>query len=169
MKKIIITCILAMSAVNAFAYETPAKTASAPTLNIVETAVAAGTFKTLATALQAAGLVETLKGKGTFTVFAPTDAAFAKLPSATLTNLLKPENKALLAKILTYHVVGSVVLAKDVKAGEVKTLEGSNLTISTKNGVFLNGTSQVTSTDIKATNGVIHVIDAVVLPASVKL
>ena len=169
MKKIIIACILAMSAVTAFAYGTPAKTASAPTLNIVETAVAAGKFKTLATALQAAGLVETLKGKGTFTVFAPTDAAFAKLPSATLTKLLKPENKALLAQILTYHVVGSVVLAKDVKAGEVKTLEGSNLTVSTKDGVLLNGTSKVTATDIKATNGVIHVIDAVILPASVKL
>jgi uncharacterized surface protein with fasciclin (FAS1) repeats len=169
MKKIIIACILAMSFLNAFAYETPAKTAPASTLNIVDTAIAAGTFKTLATALQAAGLVETLKGKGSFTVFAPTDAAFAKLPSAVLTKLLKPENKALLAQILTYHVVGSVVLAKDVKAGDVKTLEGSNLTISTKDGVMLNGTSKVTVTDIKATNGVIHVIDAVILPASVKL
>lgn len=169
MKKIIIACIITLSSVSTFAYETPSKAAPAPTLNIVETAVAAGTFKTLATALQAAGLVETLKGKGTFTVFAPTDAAFAKLPAATLTKILKPENKALLAQILTYHVIGSVVLAKDVKAGEVKTVEGSNLTISIKDGVLLNGTSKVTATDIKATNGVIHVIDAVILPASVKL
>lgn len=165
----IVACIVAISSLTAFAYGTSTKAAPAATLNIVETAVAAGTFKTLATALQAAGLVDTLKGKGTFTVFAPTDAAFAKLPSATLEKLLKPENKALLAQILTYHVIGSVVMAKDVKAGEVKTVEGSNVTISTKDGVTLNGSSKVTATDIKATNGVIHVIDAVILPASVKL
>lgn len=169
MKKILIASILALSSLTAFAYGTAAKKVPATTLNIVETAVAAGTFKTLATALQAAGLVDTLKAAGTFTVFAPTDAAFAKLPSATLDKLLKPENKALLTQVLTYHVVGSVVMAKDVKAGDVKTLEGSNLVVTTKDGVMLNGTSKVTATDIKATNGVIHVIDTVVLPASLKL
>ena len=169
MKKIIFASILAIVCASPFAYAIPTKTAQAATLNIVDTAVAAGSFKTLATALQAAGLVDTLKGPGTFTVFAPTDAAFAQLPDGTLTKLLKPENKALLVKVLTYHVIGSVVMAKDVKAGEVKTVEGSSLVISTKKGVMLNGTSKVTATDIKATNGVIHVIDKVLLPASVKL
>lgn len=137
--------------------------------NIVETAVAAGNFKTLATALKAAGLVDTLQGKGPFTVFAPTDAAFAKLPAGTLEKLLKPEQKSVLAQILKYHVVGSTVMAKDVKAGNVATVEGSDLVVSTKGGVTLNGASKVTATDIKASNGVIHVIDSVVLPAGLKL
>lgn len=170
MKKTVLALFLVISSLNAFSYDTKtAKTVTASQLNIVDTAVAAGNFKTLAAALGAAGLVETLKGAGPFTVFAPTDAAFAKLPAGTLEKLLKPENKAQLIQILTYHVVGAAVLAKDVKAGDVKTVEGSNLVITTKNGVTLNGNAKVTATDIKASNGVIHVIDTVVLPAGLKL
>jgi uncharacterized surface protein with fasciclin (FAS1) repeats len=129
--------------------------------DIVDTAVAAGQFKTLATALQAAGLVDTLKGKGPFTVFAPTDAAFAKLPAGTVEALLK--DKAKLTAILTYHVVPGKVMAKDVKAGEVKTVNGQNLTLATTGGVTVNG-AKVIQADVAASNGVIHVIDTVVLP-----
>lgn len=129
--------------------------------DIVDTAVAAGNFKTLAAALQAAGLVDTLKGPGPFTVFAPTDAAFAKVPKAQLDALLK--DKAALTKVLTYHVVPGKVLAKDVKAGKVKTVQGSELTVSTTGGVKVDN-ANVTTTDIVASNGVIHVIDTVVLP-----
>ncbi len=129
--------------------------------DIVDTAVAAGNFKTLATALQAAGLVETLKGKGPFTVFAPTDEAFAKVPKDQLDALLK--DKAALTKVLTYHVVPGKVMAKDVKAGKVKTVQGSELTVATSGGVMVDG-AKVTATDIVADNGVIHVIDSVVIP-----
>ena len=129
--------------------------------DIVDTAVSAGTFKTLATALQAAGLVETLKGDGPFTVFAPTDAAFAKIPKADLDALLADKEK--LAAVLTYHVVPGKVMAKDVKAGKVKTVQGSSLTVSTMGGVKVDN-AKVTSTDIVADNGVIHVIDTVVIP-----
>lgn len=129
--------------------------------DIVETAVAAGSFKTLATALQAAGLVDTLKGKGPFTVFAPTDAAFAKIPKADLDALLK--DKAKLTAVLTYHVVPGAVMAKDVKAGSVKTVQGGMLTIGTTGGVTVNN-AKVVQADIVASNGVIHVIDTVVLP-----
>lgn len=129
--------------------------------DIVDTAVAAGQFKTLATALQAAGLVETLKGKGPFTVFAPTDEAFAKIPKADLDALLK--DKAKLSAVLTYHVVSGKVMAKDVKAGKVKTVQGSELTIGTTGGVTVDS-AKVTKTDIAASNGVIHVIDTVVMP-----
>ena len=129
--------------------------------DIVDTAVAAGTFKTLATALQAAGLIDTLKGQGPFTVFAPTDAAFAKIPKDQLDALLK--DKAALTKVLTYHVVAGKVMAKDVKAGKVKTVQGSELTIATAGGVTVDG-AKVTATDIAADNGVIHVIDSVVMP-----
>ena len=129
--------------------------------DIVDTAVAAGDFKTLATALQAAGLVDTLKGKGPFTVFAPTDAAFAKVPKADLDALLK--DKAKLTAVLTYHVVPGKVMAKDVKAGKVKTVQGSELTVSTMGGVKVDA-ANVVKTDIVADNGVIHVIDSVVLP-----
>jgi uncharacterized surface protein with fasciclin (FAS1) repeats len=129
--------------------------------DIVETAVAAGSFKTLATALQAAGLVDTLKGKGPFTVFAPTDAAFAKIPKADLDALLK--DKAKLTAVLTYHVVPGAVMAKDVKAGTVKTVQGGMLTIGTTGGVTVNN-AKVVQADIVASNGVIHVIDIVVLP-----
>jgi uncharacterized surface protein with fasciclin (FAS1) repeats len=129
--------------------------------DIVDTAVAAGNFKTLATALQAAGLVETLKGKGPFTVFAPTDEAFAKVPKEQLDALLK--DKAALTKVLTYHVVPGKVMAKDVKAGKVKTVQGGELTVATAGGVMVDG-AKVTATDIVADNGVIHVIDSVVIP-----
>jgi uncharacterized surface protein with fasciclin (FAS1) repeats len=129
--------------------------------DIVDTAVAAGDFKTLAVALEKAGLVDTLKGKGPFTVFAPTDAAFAKVPKADLDALLADKQK--LAAVLTYHVVPGTVMAKDVKAGKVKSVQGSDLTLSTSGGVKVDG-ANVVKADIVADNGVIHVIDSVVLP-----
>ena len=130
--------------------------------DIVDTAVAAGSFKTLATALQAAGLVETLKGKGPFTVFAPTDDAFAKLPAGALDALLK--DKAKLTAVLTYHVVAGKVTAADVaKLKEAKTVQGGSLRISTASGVRVDEAS-VVQTDIQAGNGVIHVIDSVLMP-----
>jgi uncharacterized surface protein with fasciclin (FAS1) repeats len=129
--------------------------------DIVDTAVSAGNFKTLAAALTAAGLVDTLKGKGPFTVFAPTDEAFAKIPKADLDALLA--DKAKLSAVLTYHVVAGKVMAKDVKAGKVKTVQGSDLTVATMGGVMVDN-AKVTATDIVADNGVIHVIDSVVLP-----
>lgn len=129
--------------------------------DIVDTAVKAGSFKTLATALQAAGLVDTLKGPGPFTVFAPTDEAFAKIPKADLDALLK--DKAKLTAVLTYHVVPGKVMAKDVKAGKVKTVQGSELTVATSGGVTVNN-AKVVQADVVASNGVIHVIDSVVLP-----
>ncbi|MCB8819952.1 fasciclin domain-containing protein [Microvirga rosea] len=133
--------------------------------DIVQTAAAAGQFKTLAAALNEAGLVSTLKGSGPFTVFAPTDAAFAKLPAGTVENLLKPENKDKLTAILTYHVVpGRVTAADVVKIKEAKTVNGKALRISTKgSGVMIND-ANVTQTDIAASNGVIHVVDTVILP-----
>ena len=134
---------------------------SAQAKDIVDTAVANGNFKTLATALTAAGLVDTLKGPGPFTVFAPTDAAFAKIPKADLDALLK--DKAKLTAVLTYHVVPGKVLAKDVKAGKVKTVQGSELTITATGGVMVDN-AKVTATDVVADNGVIHVIDTVVMP-----
>jgi uncharacterized surface protein with fasciclin (FAS1) repeats len=129
--------------------------------DIVDTAVAAGSFKMLAAALKAAGLVDTLKGKGPFTVFAPTDEAFAKIPEADLDALLN--NKAKLSAVLKYHVVGSKVLAKDIKPGKVKTVQGSELTLATAGGVSVDG-AKVTAADIAADNGVIHVIDTVLMP-----
>ncbi len=136
-------------------------TSTAYAADIVDTAVAAGNFKTLATALKAAGLVETLKGPGPFTVFAPTDAAFAKIPPEQLQALLN--DKAKLTAVLTYHVVSGKVMSKDVKAGSVKTVQGSSLTVSTMGGVKVDK-ANVTAVDIVADNGVIHVIDSVVLP-----
>ena len=129
--------------------------------DIVDTAVAAGSFKTLATALTAAGLIDTLKGPGPFTVFAPTDEAFAKVPKAALDALLA--DKAKLTAVLTYHVVPGKVMAKDVKAGKVKTVQGSEITLTTANGVMVDG-AKVVKTDIAADNGVIHVIDSVIMP-----
>ena len=129
--------------------------------DIVDTAVAAGSFKTLAKALDAAGHIPTLKGAGPFTVFAPTDEAFAKLPAGTLDALLK--DKAKLTAVLTYHVVPGKVMAADVKAGPVKTVQGGSLTVATRGGVTVNQ-AKVTATDIVADNGVIHVIDSVVIP-----
>jgi uncharacterized surface protein with fasciclin (FAS1) repeats len=150
--------LIALSAVAVFSF---AANAANHGKDIVDTAVAAGQFKTLATALQAAGLVETLKGKGPFTVFAPTDEAFAKIPKADLDALLK--DKAKLTAVLTYHVVPGKVMAKDVKAGKVKTVQGSELTVATMGGVTVDN-AKVIKTDIGASNGVIHVIDTVVLP-----
>ncbi len=150
MKKLISAVVVSFSVVSA-----------ANAKDIVDTAVCDGSFKTLATALQAAGLVETLKGTGPFTVFAPTDAAFAKIPKAQLDVLLADEAK--LTAVLTYHVVSGAVMSKDVKAGMVKTVQGSSLTVSTTGGVKVDG-ANVTSVDITADNGVIHVIDSVVLP-----
>ena len=133
--------------------------------DIVDTAVAAGNFKTLATALTAADLVETLKGKGPFTVFAPTDEAFAKLPKGTVEDLLKPENKKKLAGILTYHVVAGKVMAADVvKLTEATTVQGSKVSIKVTDGKVKVDAANVVKTDIGCSNGVIHVIDAVILP-----
>jgi uncharacterized surface protein with fasciclin (FAS1) repeats len=133
--------------------------------DIVDTAVAAGDFKTLAAALQAAGLVDTLKGTGPFTVFAPTDEAFAKLPAGTVADLLKPENKQKLISILTYHVVSGKVLAKQVvKLHEAKTLNGQDVKITVDGGKVMVNNANVIKTDILCSNGVIHVIDAVLLP-----
>jgi uncharacterized surface protein with fasciclin (FAS1) repeats len=142
-----------------------AQAAKAPQKDIVDTAVAAGNFNTLATALRAAGLVDTLKGKGPFTVFAPTDAAFAKLPAGTVEDLLKPENKAKLVSILTYHVVsGAVSSAQVVKMTSAKTVEGQSVRISLKDGGVMIDGAKVVKADVLASNGVIHVIDSVILP-----
>jgi uncharacterized surface protein with fasciclin (FAS1) repeats len=133
--------------------------------DIVDTAVAAGSFKTLAKALEAADLVATLKGAGPFTVFAPTDEAFAKLPAGTLEALLKPENKAKLQRILTAHVVAGKVMAADVvKISSAKSVSGDTLAIASRNGGVTVDGAKVVKTDIAATNGVIHVIDSVILP-----
>ncbi len=150
MKKSLITLALGL-----------AMSAGAMAQDIVDVAIKAGSFKTLVTAVQAAGLVDTLKGPGPFTVFAPTDEAFAKVPKATLDALLK--DKAALTKVLTYHVVSGKVMAADVKAGKVKTVQGQELTVKTDGGVMVDS-AKVTATDIAASNGVIHVIDTVMLP-----
>ena len=150
MKKTLIASVLALGAV----FSVQAK-------DIVDTAVGAGSFKTLAAALTAAGLVDTLKGPGPCTVFAPTDEAFAKIPKADLDALLK--DKAKLTAVLTYHVVPGKVMAADVKVGKVKTVQGSELTVSTAGGVMVDK-AKVVKTDIVADNGVIHVIDSVILP-----
>lgn len=149
MKKLFVATALSLAALSAQAKD------------IVDTAVAAGDFKTLAAALEKAGLVATLKGPGPFTVFAPTDAAFAKVPKADLDALLADKNK--LVAVLTYHVVPGKVMAKDVQPGKVKTVQGGELTIATAGGVMVDN-AKVIKTDIVTDNGVIHVIDTVVLP-----
>ena len=149
MKKLLVFSALSLAALSAQAKD------------IVDTAVGAGNFKTLAAALTAAGLIDTLKGKGPFTVFAPTDAAFAKIPKADLDALLA--DKAKLTSVLTYHVIGAKVMAADVKAGKVTTVQGSELTINTAGGVTVDK-AKVTATDLVADNGVIHVIDTVLIP-----
>jgi uncharacterized surface protein with fasciclin (FAS1) repeats len=133
--------------------------------DIVDTASAAGSFKTLVTAVKAAGLVDTLKGKGPFTIFAPTDEAFAKLPNGTLDNLLKPENKKQLVAILTYHVVPGKVMSKDLTGQKTiaKSVEGSEIAVDATNGVKVDN-AKVVKADIQASNGVIHAIDAVIMP-----
>jgi transforming growth factor-beta-induced protein len=141
-----------------------ALTSTASAADIVDTAVA-GKFNTLVAAVKAAGLVETLRGPGPFTVFAPTDEAFAKLPAGTVEELLKPENKARLQSILTYHVVPGKVMAHDVvKLDSAKTVQGSNIAITAGSGGVMVDNAHVVKTDIVASNGVIHVIDAVILP-----
>ena len=140
---------------------------SKATKNIVETAVAAGTFTTLAAALKAADLLETLSGAGPFTVFAPTDEAFKKIPHGALEALLK--DKAKLKAVLTYHVVSGHLLAKDLSSGDVKTVEGTPVHVKVSGSKVQINDAHVTKADIEATNGVIHVIDAVLLPKNVKL
>jgi uncharacterized surface protein with fasciclin (FAS1) repeats len=143
----------------------PVSAARAETKDIVDTAVGAGKFSTLVAAVKAAGLVDTLKGPGPFTVFAPTDEAFAKLPKGTVEDLLKPENKEKLAAILTYHVVPGKVMAADIagKKTNVKSVQGSDLAVDASSGVKINDAT-VTTADIATSNGVIHVIDTVVMP-----
>jgi len=138
---------------------------AAKAADIVDTAVSAGQFNTLVTAVKAAGLVDTLKSDGPFTVFAPTDAAFAKLPAGTVEDLLKPENKDKLAAILTYHVVPGKIMSSDIagKTAMVETVQGGKLSVDATSGVKVDNAT-VTSADIEASNGVIHVIDTVVLP-----
>jgi len=150
MKKMLIAAAFAMAA------------GASQAADIVDTAKSAGNFNTLVTAVQAAGLVDTLKGPGPFTVFAPTDEAFAKIPKAKLDALLK--DKAALTKVLTYHVVPGKVMAADVKPGNVKTVEGSSLAVTAKGGKVMVDKAHVVKTDIAADNGVIHVIDTVVMP-----
>ena len=149
MKKTLITTALALAGF------------AAQAADIVDTAVSAGSFKTLVAAVQQAGLVDTLKGSGPFTVFAPTDEAFAKIPKAQLDALLK--DKAALTKVLTYHVVPGKVMASDVKAGKVATVEGESLTLGTQGGVSVDQ-AKVVKADVVADNGVIHVIDRVLMP-----
>lgn len=146
-----------------------AEDAVAAEMDIVDTAIAADQFETLAAALDAAGLVETLKGPGPFTVFAPTDEAFASLPAGTVENLLKPENKEQLIAVLTYHVVpGKVAAAEVAKLEEAKTVNGGTLEIDAKSGGVKINDAKVTATDIAASNGLIHVIDKVLLPPASK-
>ncbi|MFN4193863.1 MAG: fasciclin domain-containing protein [Tabrizicola sp.] len=152
---------LALTAATAFAMPALAEDMKK---DIVDTAVAAGSFNTLAAALTAAGLVDTLKGEGPFTVFAPTDAAFAALPEGTVENLLKPENKPILTAILTYHVVPGKVMSTDLKEGmTAATVNGKDITITLEGGAKVNG-AVISAADIEASNGVIHVIDSVILP-----
>ena len=136
---------------------------------IVEVAQGNADFSTLVAAITAAGLADALSGDGPLTVFAPTNAAFEALPEGLLEKLLLPENKEVLTKILTYHVVAAKVMAADVSAGDVTSLEGSTFSVTTDGGVKINGTSNVTATDVPASNGVIHVIDAVIVPPTVDI
>jgi uncharacterized surface protein with fasciclin (FAS1) repeats len=154
-----------LAAAAAIAVSGFALSAQAYAADIVDTAVGAGSFKTLVAAVQAAGLVDTLKGPGPFTVFAPTDEAFAKLPAGTVEDLLKPENKDKLVAILTYHVVPGKVMAADVsgKKTMAKSVQGSEITVDGSNGVMVDS-AKVVQADIAADNGVIHVIDQVIMP-----
>lgn len=156
----VITALLAMGTM-----ATAAPKSNTGSKDIVDTAVAAGSFQTLAKALQAADLVDSLKGPGPFTVFAPTDEAFAKLPAGTLDNLLKPENKNQLRAILTYHVVaGDLPAAKVIGLSSVKTLNGEEVKITAAGGKVMVNNAHVVKADIPASNGVLHVIDTVILP-----
>ncbi len=178
MRKVIALALVASISFAACGSDDEASTEETVTEETVAEAVAAGDivavasstegFSTLVAALSAAGLVETLQGAGPFTVFAPSDDAFAALPAGLLEKLLLPENKAVLTSILTYHVVAGKVMAADVMAGDVPTVEGSNVALDTANGVTVNGAT-VTTADVAASNGVIHVIDAVIVPPTVDL
>jgi uncharacterized surface protein with fasciclin (FAS1) repeats len=152
--------ILSTLAVCILAFHT---STSARAGDIVDVAASNPDFSTLVAAVKAAGLVDTLKSEGPFTVFAPTNEAFAKLPAGTVEDLLKPENKEKLVAVLTYHVVAGKVMAADVKAGKVKTVQGSEASLSTDDGVKIDG-AKVIAADVAASNGVIHVIDTVILP-----
>ncbi len=158
-----IACLLALATFST------ASVSAAEKKDIVDTAVAAGSFKTLATALGAAGLVDTLKGTGPFTVFAPTDEAFAKLPAGTVEMLLKPENKAKLVDVLTYHVVaGNVDAAAAMKLTEATALNKKAIKLEVKDGSLFLNKSKVTTADVKCTNGTIHIIDTVLMPPADK-
>ena len=171
-----LTATLATGSIGYAAWASTDKTAAAPLAaepaaaaaaekDIVETAVAAGKFKTLAAALEAAGLVDTLKGDGPFTVFAPTDEAFAKLPKGTVEGLLKPENKDKLKAILTYHVAGAKAMSADLKDGQmVKTVNGQEVKVKISGDGVMVGDAKVVKADVPAKNGVIHVIDTVLMP-----
>jgi uncharacterized surface protein with fasciclin (FAS1) repeats len=153
------------AALSAAAFSAPATSVSAAELDIVDTAVGAGSFNTLVAAVEAAGLVETLKGEGPFTVFAPTDEAFAALPEGTVENLLLPENREQLVAVLTYHVLPGAVTSSDI-AGQTlspETVQGTTVDIDATDGVTVDG-ANVVAADVMASNGVIHVIDAVILP-----
>ena len=157
--------IICLGAASAIALAGPAL-AQAPAKDIVDTAVGAGQFNTLAAALTAAGLVQTLKGPGPFTVFAPTDAAFAKLPAGTVADLLKPENKAKLTAVLTYHVVSGKVMSSALagKVTDAPTVQGQAVKVDATMGRVMVNNARVTTADVQASNGVIHVIDTVLLP-----
>lgn len=158
-----LVCILSVAGLTA------GSLSAAEKKDIVDTAVAAGSFKTLAAALGAAGLVDTLKGPGPFTVFAPTDEAFAKLPAGTVETLLKPENKAKLVDILTYHVVAGDVRAEAaMKLTEAKALNKKEIKLEVKEGALYLNKSKVTTADVAASNGVIHIIDTVLMPPADK-
>jgi uncharacterized surface protein with fasciclin (FAS1) repeats len=156
----LLTSTLALFALAAFVGEAQAK----PTKDIVAVAAGAGQFKTLVAAIKAAGLVDTLKGPGPFTVFAPTDSAFAKLPKGTVEELLKPENKQKLASILTYHVLSGKVLSSQVKTMMAPTVNGQQLDVKVEDGKVMVNNATVVKADIPASNGVIHVIDTVLMP-----
>jgi uncharacterized surface protein with fasciclin (FAS1) repeats len=156
---------MAAVAVTALGLAVGSTNARAAEMDIVDTAVSAGQFTTLAAALGAAGLVDTLKGPGPFTVFAPTDEAFAKLPAGTVETLLRPENRDQLTAILTYHVVPGTVMAADVvKVDEAETVNGEMLNVTVNGDAVMVNDARVTATDITATNGVIHIVDTVILP-----
>ena len=157
--------ILKIATIAIISFSTLSPTFAQMKSDIVDTAVAAGSFNTLVAAVQAAGLVDTLKSDGPFTVFAPTDAAFAALPAGTVENLLKPENKGTLVKILTYHVLSGKVMSADIagKTLSPNTVEGSTVDINAVNGVMVDGANVITA-DIETSNGVIHVIDKVIMP-----
>jgi len=159
-----LAALIAVATPTSLAAEEAAPAAETAKQDIVTIAAGNEDFSTLVAAVKAAGLVDTLKGDGPFTVFAPTNDAFAKLPAGTVEDLLKPENKDKLTAVLTYHVVAAKVMAADVKTGEVATVQGGKVKIEVKDGTVTVDGAKVVKTDIEATNGVIHVIDTVILP-----